>query len=142
MHGCLYTLFPSSGTWYLARAGPQGPAQGASRRHRASTAPLGPWATPPMMRSRLGVGQLEQEQRPVGMGGSGSHFFCERLKASTESSGQDWFPVGDRMASAPPASFPTSQVLPSPLHTPLMPQPEPWTEAALQSQRQLAGAQG
>lgn len=91
-----------SGTWYSAKAGPQGPAQGMSRRHRASTAPLGPWATPPMTKSRLGVGQLEQEQRPVGMGGSGSHFFCDRLNPSTETSGQDWFPAGNRKASAPP----------------------------------------
>lgn len=59
----------------MAGAGPRGPTQGTSRRHRASTAPLGPWATPPMTKSKLGAGQLEQEQRPVGMGGSGSHFF-------------------------------------------------------------------
>lgn len=75
MHGCLHTLSPSSGTWCMAGAGPPGPAQGTSRRHRASTALLGPWATPPMTKSKLGAGQLEQEQRPVGMGGSGSHFF-------------------------------------------------------------------
>lgn len=37
----------------------------------------------------------------MGMGGSSSHFFSERLNPSTESSGQDWFPVDDRMISAP-----------------------------------------
>lgn len=74
--------------------------QGASRRQRASTAPLGPWATPPMTKSRSGAGQLEQEQRPVGMGGSSSHLFRVRLNPSTESSGHDWFPARDGMASA------------------------------------------
>ena len=124
-HGRVHTLSPSSGTWCLARAGPQGPAQGISRRHRASTALLGPWATPPMTKSRLGAGQLEQEQRPVGMGGSGSHFFRERLNPSTESSGQDWFPAGDGTASASPAALPAAFALPVPRHTPLMPQLEP-----------------
>ena len=109
-HRCLHTPSPSSGTWCSAGAGPRGSAQGASRRHRASQAPLGPWATPPMTKNRLGARQLEQEQRPVGMGGSSSHFFCERLNPSTESSGQDWFPAGDRTASA----LPTSQALPFP----------------------------
>lgn len=113
-HGFVHTLSPSSGTWCSAGAGPRGPAQGTSRRHRASTAPLGPWATPPMTKSRLGARQLEQEQRPVGMGGSGSHFFRERLNPSAEPSGQDWFPVGDGLASAPPQPSANPRHCPSP----------------------------
>lgn len=52
----------------------------------------------------------------MGMEGSGSHFFCERLNPSTESSGQDWFPVEDRTSSAPvqlPAPHPRLCLSPS-----------------------------
>lgn len=99
-----------------------GLSQGTSRRHRASTAPLGPCATPPMTKSRPGAEQLEQEQRPVGMGGSGSHLFRERLNPSTESRGHDWFPVRDGTASAPLCA---PQALPYPVQRLLMPQLNP-----------------
>lgn len=99
-----------------------GLSQGTSRRHRASTAPLGPCATPPMTKSRPGAEQLEQEQRPVGMGGSGSHLFRERLNPSTESRGHDWFPAREGTASAPPC---TPQALPFPAQRLLMPQLNP-----------------
>lgn len=39
-----------------------------SCKHRASTALLGPWATPPMRKSMLVVCRRDEEQRAVGMG--------------------------------------------------------------------------
>lgn len=36
----------------------------------------------------------------MGMGGNSSHLFRVRLNPSTESSGHDWFPARDGMASA------------------------------------------
>lgn len=75
----------------------QGPRriQTPSRRHRASTAWLGPCATPPMTNSRGPACRLEQEQRAVGMAGSTAQRRRARLKPSAEPSGHGWFPVGD-----------------------------------------------
>ena len=48
-------------------------SQTLSLRQRASTASLGPWETPPMRKSMLGVWREAQEQRGLGRGATYSH---------------------------------------------------------------------
>lgn len=60
--------------------------------HRASTASLRPWLTPPTARRQFLTTMLEQAQRGVGMAGSTSHLFFPGWNASAVSRTVGWFP--------------------------------------------------